>query len=80
MNLEDTVQLMLSDDYTDRFKAELLQLEIRIERLNNMLSRYASNTLGFTPKCTYDELHSQYVHMIDYRNDLLHRQKVEGLL
>lgn len=33
MELKDTVNLMLSDDWRDRLKAEHLQLKIRFERL-----------------------------------------------
>jgi len=33
MELKDTVNLMLSDDWRDRLKAEWLQVKIRYERL-----------------------------------------------
>ena len=33
MDLKNTVNLMLSDDYKKRFKAEYLQLKERFERL-----------------------------------------------
>lgn len=35
MELKDTVKLMESKDYIDRFKAEYLQLKIRISKLRN---------------------------------------------
>ena len=37
--LKETVELMLSNDYKERFKAEYYQLKIRIDRLYNMLSK-----------------------------------------
>ena len=33
MELKDTIELMTSEDYKERFKAEYLQLKIRIEGL-----------------------------------------------
>ena len=35
--LKDTVDLMLSDDYVDRFKAEYYQLETRFIKLASMV-------------------------------------------
>ena len=37
MELKNTVDLMLSDDYKDRFKAEYYQLSIRFKKLKNMV-------------------------------------------
>ena len=37
MNLTDTVALMNSDDFKDRFRAEYLQLTIRLSKLEKML-------------------------------------------
>ena len=37
MELKDTIELMQSNDYIDRFKAEYLQLKIRMEGLSSML-------------------------------------------
>ena len=34
MDLKDTVNLMMSDDYKERFKAEYHQLKCRLEKLN----------------------------------------------
>jgi len=36
VELEDTVELMLSDDYRDRMKAEYWQTKIRYDRLDRM--------------------------------------------
>ena len=37
MQLKDTVELMLSDDYKDRFKAEYYQTKIRYDKLHKMI-------------------------------------------
>lgn len=41
MNLKETVPMMESADYKERFKAEYLQLKIRVNGLRNMLKKYA---------------------------------------
>ena len=46
MNIEETVPLMLSDDPKQRLKAELTQLEIRIQCLNDYLETESNFTLG----------------------------------
>ena len=45
MELRDTVELMNSKDYVDRFKAEYLQLDIRIQKLEKTLNNW--NNLKF---------------------------------
>ena len=40
MELKDTVQQMLSEDYRDRFKAEYYQVKIRYDKLVDMLNRW----------------------------------------
>ena len=37
MELKDTVELMTSEDYKERFRAEYWQTKIRYDRLMNML-------------------------------------------
>ena len=37
MELKNTIELMLSDNYEDRLKAEYMQLKIRIEKLSTYL-------------------------------------------
>lgn len=36
MELKDTVNMMLSDDYKERFKAEYIQEKIRAVKLENL--------------------------------------------
>ena len=51
MELKDTVELMNSSDYKDRFKAEYWQTKIRYEKLRKMLIKWDAGTLEFTPTC-----------------------------
>lgn len=51
MELKDTVELMQSEDYKERFKAEYWQLRIRFEKLKAMLEKWDKGELEFTPTC-----------------------------
>lgn len=79
MKLNETVEMMNSSDYKERFKAEYLQLKIRIIGLSNMLEKYKEGTLTFEPSCSYELLHTQVVHMECYLNILEERAKIEGI-
>lgn len=79
MELKDTVKLMNSSDYQDRFKAEYFQLTNRIKGLSTMTDKYARGTLNFTPKCDLKLLDNQLRVMLDYRNHLIERAKIEGI-
>ena len=48
MELKDTVELMTSEDYKERFRAEYWQTKIRYDRLMNMLELHDAGTLHFT--------------------------------
>lgn len=50
MELKDTIELMKSNDYKDRFKAEYYQLKIRKEKLLKMVDNW--NSLKFKPTCS----------------------------
>lgn len=73
MKLNDTCELMVSNDYKDRFKAEYYQLDNRINGLKNMLIKYQDGTLKFAPNCSYDLLNSQLKIMELYREILEER-------
>ena len=51
MELKDTVQMMNSADYKDRFEAEYYQIVIRYEKLKAMLEKWDKGELNFTPTC-----------------------------
>ena len=79
MKLIDTIELMKSEDYKERFLAEYLQLKIRIEGLRAMLVKYRNNELNFTPKCSYELLYLQMLNMESYLNLLKQRAEIEGI-
>lgn len=79
MELKDTVQMMESVDYKERFKAEYLQLKIRINGLRNMIKKYKAGTLPFTPSCSYDLLNGQLKAMELYATYLEERAEIEGI-
>ena len=77
--LSETIELMTSENYDDRLKAEYYQLAIRMIGLNRMLEGYKNGTLDFTPKCSYELLYTQLQSMRDYAHYLEERAKVEGI-
>ena len=79
MELKDTIALMTSEDYKERFQAEYYQTVIRTKALGKMLKDYAEGTLTFTPKCSYNLLNEQYKAMVTYAAHLLDRAEIEGI-
>lgn len=77
--LKSTVELMQSEDFKDRFKAEYLQLKIRIEGLSDTLKKYKEGNLNFKPKCSYDLLNGQFKAMDMYASYLEERAEIEGI-
>lgn len=51
MELRDTVEMMNSADYKERFKAEYYQTAIRYGKLKAMVDKYNNGTLEFKPTC-----------------------------
>lgn len=80
MELERLIELMKSEDYKDRFRAEYYQLEDRIIKLSNMLEKYKAGTLNFTPSCSYDLLNGQLKSMLLYLEFLVERADIEGII
>lgn len=79
MKLKDTVEMMKSSDYKERFRAEYFQLKIRIIGLNKMLINYKNGTLNFTPTCSYSLLSRQLEVMRLYASYLLQRAEIEDI-
>jgi len=77
VELKFTSELMNSEDFSDRFKAEYYQLEYRIIGLKKML--YNWEELTFTPKCSYDLLNGQLRAMELYMSYLEERARVENI-
>lgn len=79
MELKDTVEMMGSSDYKERFRAEYFQLKIRMSGLSKMLIKYKEGTLNFTPSCSYSLLSRQLEVMKIYASYLLQRAEIEGI-
>lgn len=79
MELKDTLELMKSEDFKDRFKAEYYQLKIRMCGLDAMLYKIENGDLPFTPKCSYGILRTQYQIMKAYQSILEERARIESI-
>ena len=79
INLSDTIALMNSEYYKKRFKAEYYQLEIRCEKLHNMIEKYEKGELEFEPSCPIEMLKKQLSHMREYLWILEERAAIEGV-
>lgn len=79
MKLEDTVELMNSSNYKDRFVAEYWQLKIRYEKLHDMIVKYNAKKLDFEPNCPIDVLRRQKNAMAKYLFQLEVRAEIEGI-
>ena len=79
MQLKDTVEMMNSEDFKERFKAEYYQLSIRLCSLTSMLIKWENNMLDFEPKCSKETLENQVIFMKGYVDILLLRSKIEGI-
>ena len=66
MKLVDTVEMMNSADYKERFKAEYSQLVIRYYGLRNMLEKWDNGILEFKPTCPRSTYNLQIKAMTDY--------------
>ncbi|MCI1914658.1 MAG: hypothetical protein LKJ05_02865 [Bifidobacteriaceae bacterium] len=77
--LADTIPLMQSADYQDRFRAEYEQLTIRAKKLEFMIGRYERNELDFTPKTPLPLLRAQFSSMATYLDVLDYRAEIEGI-
>lgn len=89
MDLKDTIEMMNSADYKERFKAEYHQTKIRYEKLkvfNNRIEASERTEVGNVkhverPKhdCPYDLLRSQQRAMGEYLHILEVRAVIEGI-
>lgn len=77
--LKDTIEMMQSPDYKERFKAEYHQTKIRYEKLHNMCLRYETGKLGFEPSCSLELLKEQKCMMGGYLNAMVKRALVEDI-
>lgn len=79
MELNDTVILMNSSDYKERFQAEYYQTKTRYDKLCKMLVKHEAGTLGFTPTCPIEVLEDQKYNMEQYLKSLQVRAELEKI-
>lgn len=79
MELKDTVDGMLSEDYKERFKAELDQMKIRVRKLENLIFKYDTNAIDFELNCSIDLLRLQLNAMWSYLSLLEQRAVIEKI-
>ena len=77
--LKETIELMTSTDYKERFKAEYEQAKIRFEKLKAMLDKWDNGTLEFTPTCNRDIYNFQIKAMGEYIACLETRAVIENI-
>ena len=78
--LRDTVEMMNSADYKERFKAEYAQVVIRYQKLKGMLDKWDNGELNFTPTCPRSTYNMQIKVMTDYIAVLEARAVMEGVV
>lgn len=76
---KETVELMNSKNYKERFIAEYWQLVNRYNSLKNMLDKWDRGELKFKPTCPRSTYNIQIKAMTDYIAILEARAVMEGI-
>jgi len=79
MGLIDTIDLMTSKDWQDRFRAEYWQTKIRYDKLDDMTVKYEAGVLTFEPNCSLELLKEQKSLMGNYLRILKIRAEIEHI-
>ena len=79
MELKDTIQMMQSTDYKEKFKAEYYQLLLRYQKLKEILLKWDRGELEFHPTCPRSTYDLQIDAMKTYIAVLEARAKMEGI-
>lgn len=79
IDFTDTIDMMLSEDYKERFKGEYYQLALRYKKLINMLNKWDTGKLEFIPDCPRSTYRMQVKAMTDYLAVLEARAAIEGI-
>lgn len=77
--LASTMDMMISPDYKERFKAEYIQLKNRFNGLKDMLEQWDAGTLKFTPACPKELFNQQLSGMSNYLIALSKRAEIEQI-
>ena len=79
MELKDTVGLMISPDWRDRFKAEYLQTKIRYEKLYRLISLRENGQLDFVTPIPIESWKDQEKFMRLYLCELAKQSVIHGI-
>ena len=79
MKLKDTIEMMNSEDYKERFKAEYYQTKIRYDKLHNIIVKMEAGTCNFTPSCSLEIFEEQAKYMGMYLHVLEVRAQIEKI-
>mgnify|MGYP000001388141 FL=1 len=79
MELSNTIDLMNSGDYKDRFCAEYYQTKERYNKLHRLIIKLEAKTAEFTPTCSIDLLKKQKAAMGEYLYCLEVRAEIERI-
>ena len=78
--LKDTVEMMSSENYKERFRAEYAQVCIRYQKLAAMLEKWDKGELNFIPTCPRSTYNMQISAMTDYIAVLEARAVMQGII
>lgn len=79
MELKDTIKMMQSTNYKEKFKAEYNQLVIRYNSLNRIIEDWDKGCLSFKPTCPRSTYDLQLKAMKDYITVLEVRAVMESI-
>lgn len=79
MELKDTVDLMTSADWKERFAAEYLQTKIRYEKLHKSIIKREVNKLDFETPIPLESWKTQAQHMGLYLYELEKQAAIHGI-
>ena len=79
MKLADTIELMTSADWKDRFVAEYLQTKIRYEKLHDMIVKREVGRVGFETPIPLESWIEQAKHMGLYLYELEKQAAIHGI-
>ena len=78
--LRETNEMMSSENYKERFKAEYYQVVIRYQKLKAMFDKWDNDQLEFTPTCPRSIYNIQIAAMTDYIAVLEARAVMENVI
>lgn len=79
MDLKDTVELMISPNWKDRFVAEYLQTKIRYEKLHKLIVKRECGKHGFDTPIPLESWKEQAYHMGLYLYELEKQAVLHGI-